>query len=107
MRRPGRDNGARRLGGSVPGRRSAIRSKGEMFAGCAVAMVTPFHQDGVDEDELRHSVDRLIGAGVSTLCPAGTTGESPTLTRGEHERVIAAVVDQAAGRARVLAGAGS
>jgi 4-hydroxy-tetrahydrodipicolinate synthase len=78
-----------------------------MFAGCAVAMVTPFRHDEVDEDELRHSVDRLIGAGVSTLCPAGTTGESPTLTRGEHERVIAAVVDQAAGRARVLAGTGS
>jgi 4-hydroxy-tetrahydrodipicolinate synthase len=84
-----------------------MRAKGEMFTGCAVAMVTPFLHGEIDEDELRDSVDWLIDQGVSTLCPAGTTGESPTLTRREHEQVIASVADQAAGRALVLAGTGS
>ena len=82
-------------------------SKGAMFAGCAVAMVTPFRGGEVDFEALKRGADWLIAQGVPTLCPAGTTGESPTLTRDEHERVIAAVVEQAAGRARVLAGTGS
>jgi 4-hydroxy-tetrahydrodipicolinate synthase len=78
-----------------------------MFAGCTVAMVTPFRDGEVDYEALRHAVDWQIEQGVRTLSPAGTTGESPALTREEHERVIAAVVEQAAGRARVLAGTGS
>jgi 4-hydroxy-tetrahydrodipicolinate synthase len=84
-----------------------MRRKGEIFAGVAVAMVTPFRHGEIDEEELKDSVDWLIDHGIATLCPVGTTGESPTLTREEHERIIAVVVEQAAGRARVLAGTGS
>lgn len=81
--------------------------RGEMFAGCTVALVTPFRDGAVDYDELKRSIDWLIDQGVPVLSPAGTTGESPTLTRDEHERIIATVVEHAAGRAKVLAGTGS
>ena len=82
-------------------------SKGERFAGCTVALVTPFRYGEIDDEELKRSIDWLIAEGVPALSPAGTTGESPTLTHDEHRRLIAVVVEQAAGRARVLAGTGS
>ncbi|MBX6315198.1 MAG: 4-hydroxy-tetrahydrodipicolinate synthase [Isosphaeraceae bacterium] len=82
-------------------------SKGQMFAGCTVALVTPFRDGEVDYEALRRSVDWQIAQGTPVLSPVGTTGESPTLSHEEHERVIAAVVEQAAGRAKVLAGTGS
>ncbi len=78
-----------------------------MFAGCTVALVTPFKDGEVDYATLRESVDWQIARGTPVLSPVGTTGESPTLSHDEHERVIAAVVDQAAGRAKVLPGTGS
>ena len=86
------------------GSRTGMPGKGEVFAGCAVAMVTPFRDGGVDFEALRCEADWLISQGVPTLCPAGTTGEAPTLTRDEHDRVISTVVEQAGGRAKVLAG---
>ncbi len=52
-------------------------------------------------------MDWQIEQGTPTLSPVGTTGESPTLSHDEHERVIAVVVEQSAGRAKVMAGAGS
>ena len=70
-------------------------------------MPTPFRAGEIDDESLRRSVDWLIDQGVHILCPAGTTGEAPALTHREHEQVIASVVEQAAGRARVLAGTGS
>jgi 4-hydroxy-tetrahydrodipicolinate synthase len=82
-------------------------SQGERFAGCTVALVTPFRDGEIDDEELKRSVDWRIAEGVPALSPAGTTGESPTLTHDEHRRLIAVVVEQAAGRARVLAGTGS
>ena len=82
-------------------------SRGEAFSGCVVALVTPFHDGAVDYEALKSSIDFQIAQGVPVLSPAGTTGECPTLTRDEHERVIATVVEHAAGRARVLAGTGS
>ena len=82
-------------------------SKGQMFAGCTVALVTPFRDGEVDYEALRASVDWQIGQGTPVLSPVGTTGESPTLSHDEHERVIATVVEQAAGRAKVLPGTGS
>jgi 4-hydroxy-tetrahydrodipicolinate synthase len=78
-----------------------------MFAGCTVAMVTPFRDGAVDYAALSASVDWQVAQGTPVLSPVGTTGESPTLTHEEHERVIASVVERAAGRARVLAGTGS
>ena len=82
-------------------------TRGETFAGLTVALVTPFRDGQVDYDNLRELVDWHIEQGTDCLAPVGTTGESPTLTHEEHERVIATVVEHAAGRIRVMAGTGS
>jgi 4-hydroxy-tetrahydrodipicolinate synthase len=81
--------------------------RGEQFAGLTVAIVTPFKNGELDEAALRKQVDFQIEAGTNCLCPVGTTGECPTLTHEEHERVIALVCEQARGRTRVMAGTGS
>ena len=78
-----------------------------MFRGCGTALVTPFRSDrSLDEETLRFLLRRQIDAGVDFLCPCGTTGESPTLTRDEHLRVVEITVQEARGRVPVLAGAG-
>jgi 4-hydroxy-tetrahydrodipicolinate synthase len=82
-------------------------TKGRLFAGCTVALVTPFRDGALDEAALRRAVEWQISQGTPVLSPVGTTGESPTLTHEEHERVIAIVVEAAAGRAKVMAGTGS
>jgi 4-hydroxy-tetrahydrodipicolinate synthase len=77
------------------------------FTGCGTALVTPFRADqSLDEATLRRLVRRQIEAGVNFLVPCGTTGESPTLTREEHLRVIEITLDEAKGRVPVLGGAG-
>jgi 4-hydroxy-tetrahydrodipicolinate synthase len=82
--------------------------KGSEFAGLSVAMVTPFNHDGeIDAAKLREQVEFQLAAGTTCLCPVGTTGESPTLTHEEHERVISEVVQAAAGRIKVMPGTGS
>lgn len=83
--------------------------KGEQFAGLTVALVTPFTADGskVDEDKLRALIDWHVEQGTDCVAPCGTTGESPTLTHEEHDRVIAITCEQAAGRLKVMAGTGS
>lgn len=81
--------------------------KGELFAGLTVALVTPFKDGQVDEQVLRQIVDEHVEAGTNCVSPCGTTGESPTLSHEEHERVIAIVCEQAAGRIKVMAGTGS
>jgi 4-hydroxy-tetrahydrodipicolinate synthase len=78
-----------------------------MFAGCTVALVTPFRDGALDEVALKSLVEWHIEQGTPTISPVGTTGESPTLTHDEHERVIAIVVETVAGRARVVPGTGS
>ncbi|MFY9724902.1 MAG: 4-hydroxy-tetrahydrodipicolinate synthase [Bryobacteraceae bacterium] len=78
-----------------------------MFTGCGTALVTPFNKDlSLDEDTLRKLVRRQIEAGIDFLVPCGTTGESPTLSRAEHLRVIEVVVEEAKGKTPVLGGAG-
>ena len=78
-----------------------------MFTGCGTALVTPFRQDlSLDEDGLRRLVRRQIDAGINFLVPCGTTGESPTLTRDEHLRVVAITIEEAKGKVPVVAGAG-
>ena len=84
-----------------------MATKGEMFAGLTVAMITPFRNGQVDFDGLRKLVDWHIAEGTDCLAPCGTTGESPTLDHEEHERVVAAVCEQARGRIKVMAGTGS
>ena len=78
-----------------------------MFIGTGTALVTPFRKDGsLDEQALRQLVKRQIEAGIDFLVPCGTTGESPTLTREEHLRVVEITVELAQGKVPVLAGAG-
>src|SRR5271165_1170307 len=78
-----------------------------MFTGCGTAMVTPFKTDlSLDEATLRELVRRQIEHGIDFLVPCGTTGESPTLTREEHLRVVGITVEEARGKVPVLAGAG-
>jgi 4-hydroxy-tetrahydrodipicolinate synthase len=84
-----------------------MSTKGEQFAGLTVALVTPFRQGEIDFAELNSLVDWHVEQGTDCLSPVGTTGESPTLDHEEHERVIAAVVERAAGRIKVLPGTGS
>jgi 4-hydroxy-tetrahydrodipicolinate synthase len=77
------------------------------FTGCGTALVTPFQPDfSLDEAALRKLVQRQIYGGVDFLVPCGTTGESPTLTRREHLRVVEITLEESAGRVPVLAGAG-
>jgi 4-hydroxy-tetrahydrodipicolinate synthase len=78
-----------------------------MFTGCGTALVTPFTAGGeVDASGVRTLARRQIEAGVHFLVPCGTTGETPTLTEAERLRIVAIVVEEAAGRVPVLAGAG-
>lgn len=78
------------------------------FRGTATALVTPFKADGtLDEKALRKLVGFQIAGGVEALVPVGTTGENPTLSQEEQLRVIGIVLDEADGKARVFAGAGS
>lgn len=84
-----------------------MATKGEKFAGLTVALVTPFRDGAIDEPALRKLVDWHVEMGTDCLSPVGTTGESPTLSHDEHERVIAVVCEQAAGRVKVMAGTGS
>ena len=78
-----------------------------MFTGCGTAMVTPFRGNGsLDEATLRKLIRRQIDQGIDFLVPCGTTGESPTLTREEHLRVVAITIEESKHRVPVLAGAG-
>ena len=82
-------------------------TRSEEFSGLTVAMITPFRDGQVDIEALQQQVEFQIEAGTTCVCPVGTTGECPTLSYPEHERVIAAVVEAAAGRIKVMAGTGS
>ncbi|AHM03638.1 Dihydrodipicolinate synthase [Roseibacterium elongatum DSM 19469] len=78
-----------------------------MFKGSMPALVTPFTDGKVDFEALKALAEWQIAEGSHGLVPVGTTGESPTLSHDEHEQVIEAVVQAAAGRVPVIAGAGS
>ncbi len=75
--------------------------------GCYTALVTPFAGDEVAWDTLRDLVEKQVDAGVDGVVPVGTTGESPTLTVTEHEKVIETVIETVNGRCTVIAGTGA
>lgn len=75
--------------------------------GSIPALITPFRDGKVDERKLQEFVDWQIKQGTHGLVPCGTTGESPTLSHEEHHRVVDLVIEAAAGRVPVIAGAGS
>ncbi len=77
------------------------------FRGSFPALVTPFRDGAVDEKAFRKFVDWQISEGSHGLVPVGTTGESPTLSHEEHNRVVEWAVEQSAGRVPVMAGSGS
>ena len=77
------------------------------FQGVLPALITPFRDGAVDEPAFIALVERQIAGGVHGLVPAGTTGESATLSHDEHRRVVELCVKTAAGRVPVIAGAGS
>ncbi|NCC64601.1 MAG: 4-hydroxy-tetrahydrodipicolinate synthase [Spirochaetia bacterium] len=78
------------------------------FKGVFTAMVTPFtKKDNLDEERLEQIIETQIASGVNGLVPCGTTGESPTLSHDEHDRVIALTVKFSNGRVPVIAGTGS
>jgi 4-hydroxy-tetrahydrodipicolinate synthase len=84
-----------------------MATKGEMFAGLSVAIITPFKDGQVDYDRLRDLVDWHVAEETDCLVPCGTTGESPTLDHEEHEKVVAVVTEHARGRIKIMAGTGS
>ena len=78
-----------------------------MFKGSNVALITPFKNNGLDEDAYIKLIHFHIDNGTSGLVPAGTTGESPTLSHTEHERVIDLCIKESNGKIPVIAGTGS
>lgn len=78
-----------------------------MLQGSMPALITPFKNGAVDLEGLKALVEWHIAEGSHGLVPVGTTGESPTLSHKEHEAVVSAVVEAAAGRISIVAGAGS
>jgi len=79
----------------------------EMWTGVGTALITPFTKSGeLDDAGVRRLARRQIDAGVHFLVPCGTTGETPTLSDAEKRRVVELVVEEAAGRVPVMAGAG-
>lgn len=81
--------------------------KGSAYAGLSVAIVTPFKNGEVDYPRLKEHLEFQIAAGTNCVVPVGTTGESPTLSHDEHEKVIAEVIQICRGRCKVMAGTGS
>ena len=78
-----------------------------MFKGSIVALITPFKNNKLDEECYISLIHHHIRNGTSGLVPAGTTGESPTLSHNEHERVIELCVKESKGKIPVIAGTGS
>ena len=78
-----------------------------MFKGSNVALITPFKNNGLDEEAYIKLIHFHINNGTSGLIPAGTTGESPTLSHTEHQRVIELCIKESNGKVPVIAGTGS
>jgi len=78
-----------------------------MFTGAMVALITPFQDGVIDFKTLDELIDFQLENNIDAIVPVGTTGESPTLTHPEHQKVIERVVKAVAGQVPVIAGAGS
>ncbi len=79
----------------------------QKFHGAITALVTPFKGNGVDESAYKKLIEWQIAQGIHGIVPCGTTGESPTLSADEHNRVVETCVQTARGRVTIIAGAGS
>src|SRR3990172_12828644 len=86
--------------------RKAFESRA-VLSGSMTALITPFRDGEVDWPRVEALVDRQIEGGTDWLVPLGTTGETPTLTEKEREKILETVIARAAGRCPVMAGTGS
>ena len=78
-----------------------------MFKGSIVALITPLKNGELDEDSYISLIHHHIKSGTSGLVPAGTTGESPTLSHEEHQKIIELCINESKGKIPVIAGTGS
>jgi 4-hydroxy-tetrahydrodipicolinate synthase len=78
-----------------------------IFKGTCTAAITPFTQDGVDYDALARQIEYQISNGIDALCILGTTGEAPTITDSEYEKIAKFSYAQIAGRVKFILGSGS
>jgi len=78
-----------------------------MFKGSIVALITPFKDNKLDENNYISLINYHLNNGTNGVVPAGTTGESPTLSHNEHKRVIELAVKECKGKIPVIAGTGS
>ncbi len=78
-----------------------------MFSGAFTAIVTPFKGGQVDEKAFKGLIRFGLDGGISGFVPCGTTGESPTLSHEEHNRVVEMTVKEVAGQVKIIAGTGS
>ncbi len=78
-----------------------------MFKGSIVALITPFKNDKLDQENYAKLINHHINSGTNGIVPAGTTGESPTLSHDEHKKVIQISVKECNGKIPVIAGTGS
>ena len=78
-----------------------------MFKGSNVAIVTPFSNNKLDQEAFIKLINFHLENGTNGLVPAGTTGESPTLSHSEHEKVIEICIKESNGKIPVIAGTGS
>ncbi len=78
-----------------------------MFAGVHTALATPFRNGQIDAAAFKRLIDYQFDNGIQGVVPAGTTGESPTLTYEEHDRIVALAIEYTGGRGLVIAGTGS
>ena len=78
-----------------------------MFKGSIVALITPFNNDKLDEDNYVKLIDYQIKNGTNGVVPGGTTGESPTLSHTEHKKIIEISVKECKGKIPVISGTGS
>ena len=84
-----------------------MSKKKSMFEGSMVALVTPFRNGKVDEKALKGLLDFHLKEGTDVIVPAGTTGESATMSHDEHRGVMSLVVDYIHHRIPVICGCGS
>jgi 4-hydroxy-tetrahydrodipicolinate synthase len=78
-----------------------------MFKGSIVALITPFKNDKLDDENYTKLIQHHIENGTNGIVPGGTTGESPTLTHNEHKKIIDLAVKECKGKIPVIAGTGS
>ena len=78
-----------------------------MFKGSIVALITPFQNDKLDDDNYTRLIHHHLESGTNGIVPGGTTGESPTLSHQEHKRIIEISVKECGGKIPVIAGTGS